>query len=263
MPIYLYVKTHKTTGLKYLGKTERNPHKYRGSGVYWKQHLNKHGNNVETVILQECKNNEEIREWGLYYSKLWNVVESEEWANLKPEEGDGHSSETAKEITNRIEVRTKMSLGATKAQNRPEVRAKKSAIAKEVMNRPEVRSKLSVSLKEAMNRPEVRVKNSNRKREYQNRPEVRSNISIKQKEVTNRPEVRSKMSEAARKSWNRPEVRSKRIDQTIYHFIHEDGREEHTTQNDLKNRHNLPASNLNHLIRGRKKSCHGWRLIQI
>jgi hypothetical protein len=30
--ISLYIKTHNTTGMKYLGKTTRNPFKYRGSG---------------------------------------------------------------------------------------------------------------------------------------------------------------------------------------------------------------------------------------
>jgi hypothetical protein len=33
--------------------------------------------------------NEEIKRWGEYYSKLWNVVESNDWANLKMESGDG------------------------------------------------------------------------------------------------------------------------------------------------------------------------------
>ena len=37
----------------------------------------------------ETNNKEEIKEKGLYYSKLWNIVESEEWANLNPERGDG------------------------------------------------------------------------------------------------------------------------------------------------------------------------------
>ena len=90
MTIYLYKKTHKITGLKYLGKTsEPNPHKYLGSGTYWMRHLKKHGDDVETEILKECSSNDEVKQWGLYYSELWNVVESSEWANMKPEAGDG------------------------------------------------------------------------------------------------------------------------------------------------------------------------------
>jgi hypothetical protein len=90
MTIYLYVKTHNRTKLKYLGKTEsKNPHHYPGSGTYWKLHLDKHGHDYTTKILRECHDKEELKKWGLYYTNLWNIVESNEWANLKQEIGDG------------------------------------------------------------------------------------------------------------------------------------------------------------------------------
>jgi len=93
MPIYLYVKTHNQTGLKYLGKTtESDPHPYPGSGVYWTQHLKQHGKDFSTQILLETEDPEEIKTVGQYYSKLWNVVDSDEWANLQPEEGQGFVS---------------------------------------------------------------------------------------------------------------------------------------------------------------------------
>lgn len=98
MSIYLYVKTHKVTGLKYLGKTNQDPHKYPGSGVYWSRHLKEHGDEVDTEVLHECQTNDEIRELGLRYSNLWDVVNAVDehgrkiWANLKPEEGDGGRS---------------------------------------------------------------------------------------------------------------------------------------------------------------------------
>jgi len=59
--IYLYVKIHKLTNLKYLGKTIKDPFKYKGSGKYWLKHIRKHGNNVDTFILKECSSNEEIK----------------------------------------------------------------------------------------------------------------------------------------------------------------------------------------------------------
>jgi len=91
MTIYLYVKTHNITGLKYLGKTEsKDPHKYSGSGTYWKSHLKKHGKDYHTEIIKECQTKDEFAYWGLFYSNLWNVVESNEWANLKEETGDAH-----------------------------------------------------------------------------------------------------------------------------------------------------------------------------
>lgn len=86
---YLYLKTHNITGLKYLGITTKNPVIYKGSGKYWLLHLNKHGNDVSTEILGQYDTKEELKEAGLYYSKLWNIVESDSFANLAPEKGGG------------------------------------------------------------------------------------------------------------------------------------------------------------------------------
>lgn len=86
---YLYKKTHTKTGLKYLGYTKNDPWKYAGSGVLWTRHLKEHGNHVLTEVLLVCESKEEIKKSGRYYSVLWNVVESKDWANLKLEEADG------------------------------------------------------------------------------------------------------------------------------------------------------------------------------
>lgn len=103
MTYYLYKKTHNQTGLKYLGKTESDPYTYKGSGTRWVNHLNVHGNDVSTEVLHECKTNDEIKHWGEYYSNLWNIVESDEWANLKIESGAGgsypHREETKKRLS--------------------------------------------------------------------------------------------------------------------------------------------------------------------
>lgn len=99
---YLYLKTHNKTGLKYLGKTNKDPHVYRGSGVRWTNHINKHGYDVTTEILAECDTNEEIALIGGYYSDLWNIVESEEFANLKPETGDGGSYQHRQETKEKL-----------------------------------------------------------------------------------------------------------------------------------------------------------------
>lgn len=99
MTIYsLYVKQHTITGLKYLGYTKKlDVHQYRGSGKYWLAHLRKHGSTYTTEILKECSDKADITRWGLHYSNLWDIVNSTEWANLKPESGDGgqHSSVNA------------------------------------------------------------------------------------------------------------------------------------------------------------------------
>jgi len=70
----LYIKTHKVTGLKYLGQTNGDVMKYRGSGKDWKIHLKKFGNSVTTEILNQTTNWEELIYWGKYYSSLYNVV---------------------------------------------------------------------------------------------------------------------------------------------------------------------------------------------
>lgn len=90
MKIYLYLKTHNVTGLKYLGKTiATDPHKYRGSGKRWSNHIRKHGYDVTTEILKECSNQEELKFWGLHYSNMWDIVNNEEFANIVVESGEG------------------------------------------------------------------------------------------------------------------------------------------------------------------------------
>ncbi len=104
--ISLYIKTHNVTGLKYLGQTAKNPFKYSGSGKYWSKHIKKHGNNVSTEILSRCKTKKELEVCGLFFSKLFDVVESKEWANLRPESGEGwsgpHSEDTKKKMRNAV-----------------------------------------------------------------------------------------------------------------------------------------------------------------
>jgi hypothetical protein len=86
MTIYLYVKQHTLTGLKYFGMTRhRNPFKYKGSGLYWHRHLKKHGNFVKTIEVWGFDDQELCTEFALKYSKQNNIVESAEWANMKPE----------------------------------------------------------------------------------------------------------------------------------------------------------------------------------
>lgn len=89
MKTYLYLKTHRVTGLKYLGKTTQDPYKYKGSGLRWTRHLAKHGNDVSTLILFESEDKQQIKNQGQYYSNLWNVVNDQSFANMRPETGDG------------------------------------------------------------------------------------------------------------------------------------------------------------------------------
>lgn len=87
-PTFLYIKTHLDTGLKYFGKTTlQDPHKYKGSGKKWRNHIRKHGYNVSTEIIGYYANEEECRLAALIFSQENNIVESNEWANLAVENG--------------------------------------------------------------------------------------------------------------------------------------------------------------------------------
>lgn len=93
MTLYLYVKTHNITGLKYFGKTYRkDPSKYLGSGVYWRAHLKKHGNDVTTEIVGAFEDLEEATRFALKFSKDNDIVASPLWANLIDENAvDGYA----------------------------------------------------------------------------------------------------------------------------------------------------------------------------
>ena len=40
-------------------------------------------------MIQRCYTKSAVKSWGLFYSELWSVVESKQWANIKPESGTG------------------------------------------------------------------------------------------------------------------------------------------------------------------------------
>lgn len=88
----LMIKTHNTTGLKYLCYTQSEGTKYenyKGSGVLWKKHLKKYGEDISTELIFESESYEDFKIEAIAKSHEWDVVESTEWANLKIEEGDG------------------------------------------------------------------------------------------------------------------------------------------------------------------------------
>lgn len=94
--VTLYIATHNITGLKYFGKTTKYytqlelQQYYHGSGVYWKKHLKKHGNDV-TMELYGIFSVKIVEQIAINFSIDNNIVENTEWANLKNENGlDGN-----------------------------------------------------------------------------------------------------------------------------------------------------------------------------
>ena len=86
-PTWLYVKVHNKTGLKYLGKTIQNPYFYDGSGKHWKSHLKKHGKDITTLWVHKYDDQSLLKEEALFFSKIYDVVNSKEWANKIVEDG--------------------------------------------------------------------------------------------------------------------------------------------------------------------------------
>lgn len=154
MTIYLYVKQHSVTGLKYFGKTlSKDPLKYKGSGKHWLRHLKKHGNEVDTIELWEFDNQEQCTEFALHFSKENNIVESTEWANLQDENGlDGNyqfnflKGKTYEEIHG-IEKAKRLRSIRKWPEHTVESRRKMSEIAKLRKHSDETKKKMSNSRK--------------------------------------------------------------------------------------------------------------------
>jgi hypothetical protein len=222
MSIYLYVKTHKVTGLKYLGKTNQDPFKYPGSGVYWSRHLKEHGDEVDTEVLHECQTNDEIRELGLHYSALWNVVKAVDehgrkiWANLKPEEGDGGWG------------------GDQNPNNMPHVIEAK---------------RIRVTENNPIHMPGIKEKSRQRTIEAMSREDVKANFL---------KGIASESWLTARR--NRVADKAPCFDHTIYTFIHKDGTIIESTQYDMIRR--IKGINTGRLINGILKTSKGWSLVR-
>jgi hypothetical protein len=95
-PTVLYIKQHSITKLKYFGKTtSKNPLKYKGSGVDWRLHLKEYGSEhiITLWVSEPFTDSIVISEFALAFSKDNNIVESDLWANIIPENGlDGGPS---------------------------------------------------------------------------------------------------------------------------------------------------------------------------
>jgi hypothetical protein len=87
-PTYLYIKQHSVTGKLYFGKTVKDPESYLGSGTHWMRHIKKHGKE-HVVTLWYCLflDQESCTEFALLFSKQENIVESDDWLNLRDENG--------------------------------------------------------------------------------------------------------------------------------------------------------------------------------
>ena len=120
-PTYLYVKQHSVTGLKYFGKTTRDPIKYIGSGKYWLPHIKKHGKeHVVTLWSQLFDDKDLLTEFALLFSEHWDIVKSDKWANLIPENGLNGGSLKGRIVSEE----TRQKISENSGSRLPEVRNK-------------------------------------------------------------------------------------------------------------------------------------------
>ena len=149
---FLLLKEHKITGLKYLcyhNGTRENCFKYNGSGKYWTAHLKKHGYKISTIILETKDTKEELIEYGLKYSKLWDVVNSKNYANLINEDCNSTS-----EPLQRIDVREKRNKAfreRIRLYGQTEKEKERNKIATTIMQTPEVRERAANTLRTRLN----------------------------------------------------------------------------------------------------------------
>lgn len=147
MNIYLMVKTHQKTGLKYLCKTTKNPFTYNGSGVDWRKHLKKFGYEHNTEIVMECATQAELYYWGSYYSKLWNVVNGVDdfgnkiWANRIPETGGGGATMTSERALKAHQQNPNSRIKRTKTLLVPEINANFRKALVKGKNNPSTRAR--------------------------------------------------------------------------------------------------------------------------
>lgn len=87
-PTRLYIK--ELAGIKYFGKSVKEDiDKYLGSGTIWKDRIKKYGKeNIKTIWVSDwfyCPYY--IQQFALMLSEINQIVESDDWANYRPEDG--------------------------------------------------------------------------------------------------------------------------------------------------------------------------------
>ena len=239
MTIYtLYVKTHKQTGLKYLGQTLKDPITYKGSGVVWNEHLKKFGDDIETEILFQTSDKDERNYWGRYYSALYKVTTAVDdfgdriWANMIPETGGGggHLS------------------GDENCMKNPKIKQKHLLSVRT----PEYKNIISKSSIKSMANPVTKKKHSESLSKTYEDPSLRQLMS--------KIATESSVERLKDGSHNLLGSNNHRYDSQIYNFINDDGRKVSMTKSEFQKTFSLVSSNVSRLVSGDRKSHRGWKL---
>jgi hypothetical protein len=216
--IYLYVKQHKITGIKYFGVTKKkDPFRYNGSGVRWGRHISKHGKeHIKTIEVWGFDDPDICKEFALKFSYDNDIVNSPEWANLIVEDtiirytgGSEKHKRSAKSMWEKDEYRKKQSISHKKAWQNNSYREDQTTKRKNNWQSSAYRSKTIIAGIQ-----------SRKSQEYLNNQQSKakaqwSNLEFREKELLRRKE-------ATRKIWITDGIISRTIpntDQIPYGFV--------------------------------------------
>lgn len=181
----LMIKRHVETGLKYLCSTKvtgKAFDAYTGSGSFWKKHLKANGRSISTEVIFETEDYDVFQIECYNKSIEFDVVASNEWANLIPESGCGIKGRTS---TQRHKISE-----ANRGKLRPDLAERNRLGMSE-----ETRMKISASKKGVPNL---------KKRGFKHTKEAKEKMSAGHKGKSAGPkseETRAKMAEARRAYW--------------------------------------------------------------
>lgn len=264
-PTRLYIK--KLANFYYFGKTSSNDlNTYHGSGKKWKSIIRKYGRqNIKTLWVSDWYYNpQEIQEVALHFSKENMIVESDIWANLKPENGlDGglticgethhmRSKEYQKAMKELWTSEKRALQGLKSAEmNANRTNIQREDISKKLRNAWSSERKIELSKRMKINNPsknlKVIEKIQNSKKAWTN--EYRAQINEKLSEIGKRCKIYKN---------GHP-----RLDHTIYKFENIKTKEiVEMTVSKFIQEFNLHQGNVSLVIAGKRKSVLGWRIIK-
>jgi hypothetical protein len=155
-PLKLMIKKHMLVGIKYLCKTVREDHNaYSGSGTRWNNILNKYGkDHVRTRVIFTTHSKSEFKRVGLLLSEQWDIVDSNDWANLVPENGDGGGGVIGGKMPPRTEEwKAKQSAAHKGRKHSEEAKVRMSAAKKGKPKSEEHRANISAARKGKKRKP--------------------------------------------------------------------------------------------------------------
>jgi hypothetical protein len=189
-PTRLYIKQCPHCGLKYFGKsTKQNIEKYPGSGTKWTRHLVKH--DVKPIHLwnSDWYTDTSISRFALKFSNINKIVESNNWANLKLENGldGGDTSQTPGFLNSLKNKKTNKNLtyeeiyGENKAKNLKSKRSESNRLRwRDCFFKAKTSKKISDTRKEKYAKGELVAHNKGKKvinKEFEQRKEkIRSDF---------------------------------------------------------------------------------------